>query len=283
MRPAHVIEIETPKKYLLNGLWFGPEKPKTAIIWVHGLASSAFSKLSIVEKLVGDDTGVMTFNNRGHDTVTRVLRLKGKKTDKILAGGAHEVFTDCFDDIQGAVDFARKQGAKKIFLAGHSTGSQKSAYFASKKGKEIDGIILLAPMSDYAGAVHTDAAGVKKGVAAARKLVAAGKEHAIVPGSWADAQRYLSLNTEESLEEIFSYAFPKKTPKTYRAVKTPLLVLLPEDDEYRDRPMKEIATWFETQQRSKRFVLRIFKGADHSFSGHEVAAAKAIREWISAN
>jgi alpha-beta hydrolase superfamily lysophospholipase len=285
MRPAHVIEIATPKKFLLNGLWFGPTKPKTTIIWIHGLASSAFSKLGIVEKLVNANTAVMTFNNRGAATVTRVRKLNPKKKggmEYVLAGGAHEVFTESIDDIQGAVDFARKQGAKKIFLAGHSTGSQKSAYFASKKGSVIDGIILLAPMSDYASAVHADAAGVKKGVTAARKLVAAGKESEIVPGSWTDAQRYLSLNTEESIEEIFSYAFPKKAPKTYRAVKVPLLVLLPEEDEYRDRPMAEIAAWFEAEQRSKRFALRIFKGTDHSFSGEESAVAKAITEWISA-
>jgi alpha-beta hydrolase superfamily lysophospholipase len=283
MRPAYVVEIVTPKKFLLNGLWFGSKKPKTAIIWVHGLASSAFSKIGIVENLIDKDTAVLTFNNRGHDAVTRALQLTGKKkTKKILAGGAHEVFTDCIDDIEGAVNFAKKQGAKKIFLAGHSTGAQKSAYFAAKKQKGVSGIILLAPMSDYAGAVHADAAAVARGARAARKLVAAGKKHAIVPLWWMDAQRFLSLHTPESVEEIFSYANPTKKPRTYQSVKVPLLVLLPEEDEYRDRPMDEIAAWFKTFQRSRRFSVNVFPDADHGFSGFEKEVAQTITQWISA-
>ena len=283
MRPTHVVEIVTPKKFLLNGLWFGPKKPKNAIIWIHGLGSSAFSKLDIAEKIADTNTTVLTFNNRGHDTVTRVLQLSGKKkTKKILAGAAHEVFTDCVDDIQGAIACAKKQGAKRIYLAGHSTGSQKSAYFAAKRSKDVDGIILLAPMSDYAGAVHVDANAVTRGASAARKLVKAGKEHIIVPGWWMDAQRFLSLHTPDSVEEIFSYANPGKKPTTYQSVKVPLLVLLPEEDEYRDRPMDEIAAWFKLYQRSRSFAISIFPKAEHSFPGFESEVAQTIKQWISA-
>lgn len=284
MRSTNIIEIQTPKKFLLNGFWFGPKNPSTAIIWIHGLASSAFSKLGIVEKLVGRDTAVITFNNRGSATVNRTRKINPKKKggmEYVLSGGAHEVFTESIDDIQGAIDFARKQGAKKIFLAGHSTGAQKSAYFAAKKGKSVSGIILLAPMSDYAGAVKEDAKALKDGVKAARMLVAAGKGTTIVPGWWTDAQRFLSLYNGESAEEVFPYAFLGRVPTTYRAVKVPMLVLLPEEDEYRDRPMREIAAWFAKEQRSKRFGIEIFKGADHSFTGKEMAVAKTIREWIS--
>ncbi len=281
MRPAHVVEIITPHKVLLNGLWFGAKKPKTAIIWIHGLASSAFSKLNIVEKLVDENTAVVTFNNRGHDAVTRVLQLRGdKKAKRVLAGAAHEVFTDCLDDIQGAITIAKKQGAKKIYLAGHSTGAQKSAYFAAKVGKGIDGIILLAPMSDYACAIHTDTPAVVKGVRLARKLIAQGKKQTIVPGWWMDAQRFLSLHTPESLEEIFSYANPGKKPRIYQSVKVPLLVLLPEEDEYRDRPMSEIAAWFKEHQKSRRFNVAIVAKADHSFSGFESHVSHIIKMWI---
>jgi len=56
MHSCEPIEIVTPKKVLLNGLWFGVRKPKSVIIWVHGLGSSAFSKLDIVRKLVDKNT-----------------------------------------------------------------------------------------------------------------------------------------------------------------------------------------------------------------------------------
>ncbi len=126
MRPCHVVEIVTPKRYLLNGLWFGPKKPKRVIIWIHGLGSSAFTKLYIVDKLVDKNTVVITFNNRGHDKVSSTSSSgRGKH---LRGGAAHEVFTDCVDDIEGAIRFAKRAGARSIVLAGHSTGGQKSAY-----------------------------------------------------------------------------------------------------------------------------------------------------------
>ena len=70
MQPCHVVEIETPKKVRLNGLWFGPKRPKRAILWVHGLGSSAFSKIGIFDYLIDKDTAVLAFNNRGHDKVS---------------------------------------------------------------------------------------------------------------------------------------------------------------------------------------------------------------------
>src|SRR3989344_2508506 len=151
MTPCHVVGILTPKKYFLRGLWFGPRRPKRAIVWVHGLGSSMFSKLSIVEKLVDPQTAVLVFNNRGHDKVSRLARADEKKIGKTLLGGAaHEIFTDSADDIQGAINFAKRQGAKEIFLVGHSTGCQKSIYWASrKKRRSVKGIALLGPVSDW--------------------------------------------------------------------------------------------------------------------------------------
>src|SRR3989338_10849106 len=134
MRECRVAEIVTPKRVLLNGLWFGAKRPNRVIIWVHGLGSSVFSKLGIVEKLVDKNTAVISFNNRGHDKVSRIARVGEKRIGKtILGGGAHEVFTDCVDDIQGAINFVRRAGVKNIYLAGHSTGCQKSIYWAGKK------------------------------------------------------------------------------------------------------------------------------------------------------
>src|SRR5258708_1138155 len=129
MRLCHVIEIVTPKKVHLNGLWFGPKRPKRAVLWVHGLGSSTFSKLSIFDNLIDKSTAVLPFNNRGHDKVSSTSTGRSKR---IRGGAAHEVFTECVDDIEGAINFAKKNGVKEIYLAGHSTGCQKSAYWAVK-------------------------------------------------------------------------------------------------------------------------------------------------------
>src|ERR1700722_3607606 len=154
MTPAYVVQITTPKKYVLNGLWFGPKKPKRVVIWVHGLGSSMFSKLNLIRAIVDPHTAVLAFNNRGFERVAQIRRTADSKSKRLLAGAAHERFVDCVDDIQGAVNFVRKRKVKSIYLAGHSTGCQKSIYWASKKGKNVKGIILLAPVSDYAGALQ---------------------------------------------------------------------------------------------------------------------------------
>ncbi len=287
IRSCNVVEIVTPKKVLLNGLWFGPLKPRRAIIWVHGLGNSAFSKLGIVEKLVDKKIAVIVFNNRGHDKVNRIVHAEEGKIGKtILGGSAHEVFTDCVDDIQGVINFVKRSGVKNIYLAGHSTGCQKSIYWASrKKGKGVKGIILLAPISDYSAETYLK--GKKKiarAAAAARALLANKKPHSLLPEAlWPepiDAQRFLSLYTPDSAEEMFTYAQPLKTPRLLQSVKLPILAVFAGNDEFADRPAKKIAEWFERNTGANLQTLIVAR-AIHSFRGREIPVAYAIRKWIN--
>lgn len=291
MTPANVITIETPKKVLLNGLWFGPsfakaskgrpEKAKRVIVWVHGLSSTVFSKHEIMHLLTDNDTAVLAFNNRGHDKITRIVQ-KGKK---ILAGGAHEVFTDCVDDIQGAVNFAKKHGAKEIFLAGHSTGSQKIVYYTSRKpDRAVKGLVLMVPLSDYAGMKkELGQARLSRAEKIARQLVWTKKPHELLPASlWPmvdDAQRFLSLYTPDSMEQsIFSY-FNSKPSRVFRSIKLPLLGVFAGADEYADRPAEDIAAWFNTEARAP-LRTEIIAESGHGFSGHEAGLTAVIRAWL---
>lgn len=282
MIPCHVVEIETPKKVRLNGLWFGTKKPARVIVWVHGLGSSAFSRQGIIALLAKGDTAVLAFNNRGSGVISRFS--KGKK--QYEGGAAHEEFAECVDDIDGALAFARAQGAKKVFLAGHSTGCQKSVYYAAKrKGKGIAGIALLAPIADYAGLGTEERALVPKATKAAQALIAAGKSHDLLPADlWPtpiDAQRFLSLYTPDSVEQsIFSYFDAAKTPRVLRSIMTPLLVLLAEKDEYADRPAEEIALWFDEHTRAP-LAMSVISVVEHGFKGGEQSVASTIKKWIS--
>lgn len=284
-----MIEIVTPKKFVLNGLWFGAKRPKRVIIWVHGLGSSAFSMSHVVQLLADKETAVITFNNRGHDMTSRLARAD-KKKKPIVAGKAHEVFIDCPDDIQGAVNFVRKVGVKEIYLAGHSTGCQKSIYWANRKGggNGVKGIILLAPVSDYAAAVKGQGKRrLARATAVARALVKRGEKHELLPAHlWnetLDAQRFLSLYTPDSTEEIFSYAQPKKNPRILKSVRVPILVLLAEKDEFGDRPAHKIAEWFNANIRHPMSNIEILQSASHSFYGAETKVVTTIKKWISAS
>lgn len=286
MIPCNVVEIVTPKKYILNGLWFGPVRPKRCVVWVHGLGSSMFSKLKIADHLIDGKTAVLVFNNRGHDKVAH-LPYKSRSFKKaIRAGAAHERFTDCADDIQGAVNFVRRQGAKNVFLAGHSTGCQKSVYWARKKGRGVKGIILLGPMSDYSALrIEYDKKKIIRALSYAHKEVRRGKGTEMLPSEvwgwpWiADAQRFISLYAGKGPEEIFTYWDAKKNPRVLKSIRIPILVLLAGREEFSDIPARQLAAWFENNsQRGKAVVIPRVK---HSFRGGEKAVAREIRRFIT--
>ncbi|MDE3170304.1 MAG: alpha/beta fold hydrolase, partial [Acidobacteriota bacterium] len=181
----------------------------------------------------------------------------------------------------------RRRGANRIYLVGHSTGCQKIAYYLGRRGnrRHVTGAVLLCPISDYASATYEDERRRKKAESAARKLVRQGKPSELLPArAWRgpiDAQRFLSLYTPDSEEEIFTYAQPRKIPHALRRVKSPALVVFAGDDEYRDRATEEIAGWFCKNLRSNRSEIQIVPGALHSFSGQEAAVARIIRGWIA--
>lgn len=288
MRPCHAVEITTPKKFVLNGLWFGPKRPKRAIVFVHGLGGSVFSMGDTIAALADTTTAVLAFNNRGHDVVSGLKKagpFKRVWNQRRYAGSAHEVFTDCIDDIQGAVNFARRTGVRSIYLAGHSTGCQKSVYWAHKKGSGVKGVILLAPVSDYAGALHRHGKKKLERIASiARRMVREGKAHELLPRSlWPeepdDAQRFLSLYTPESVEEIFPYVQEKRVPRLLRAVRIPTLVVWAGKDEYAERPAEEVVAWFGKHLRGKHRVV-IIPRVPHRFTGGEKALAGAIRDFM---
>ncbi|PIR82147.1 hypothetical protein COU20_03960 [Candidatus Kaiserbacteria bacterium CG10_big_fil_rev_8_21_14_0_10_59_10] len=287
MPVSYRIRIATPKKYLLDGLWFGAKKPRRIIVWVHGLSSSAFSQSHMVSALADERTAVVTFNNRGFEKVAK-LRRAGELRSKQV-GGAHEVFTECVDDIQGAVNFARRAGAKDIYLVGHSTGCQKSAYWAYRKagGRGVKGIVLLAPVADYeAGLKMYGKARIEKAIRAARALVRRGKARELLPQSvWPetlDAQRFLSLNLPDSVEQsIFSYFEPHRASRVLRGVKVPLFAAVAEKDEYAITPAQDIVAWLRKESRARRLETLVVRGASHGFRGHERSLARAIKRFIA--
>lgn len=280
------VRFSTPKKFQLDGLWFFVPKSKQAIIFIHGLGGTMFWP-SLVYKLADSRTSVLTFSNRGHDKISSLRRVDKKgKTTKILAGSTHEVFTDCVDDIQGAVDFCKKQGFKKIILVGHSTGCQKSIYYLSKakNQKQVAKVVLLCPISDYADAITFNKKKIKKVEVMARKLMKAGKGHQLLPPDiWSqlhDAQRFLSLFTPDSKEEIFCYATPSRRPVALQKVAVPLLLIFGEKDEYLDRPLSKIIEWFETRLSDQDIAIKVIKGANHGFAKREKLVINNIRSWL---
>ncbi len=282
---SQIVEFVTPEKVLLTGLHIGNKKSKTCYIFIHGLGGNVFSSRELAQLLVDDSSSVLLFNNRGHDLICRMKKIdkrKKKGTTSFLGGAAHEVFTECVDDIAGAVQFAKTQGAQNIILVGHSTGSQKAIYYLSKKGNQqkIQGVVLLSALSDFAGILkQLDVHDYKNLLKISEALVMQGTPHQLLPTTiWpqlADAQRFLSLATPMSEEEIFSY-YDHKKKSVFSRVTIPMLVLFGSNDEYRDRPISKIIQWFDTHQNSRYYHSRSIKDGTHGFDGKEKEVAKVI-------
>jgi alpha-beta hydrolase superfamily lysophospholipase len=286
---AKVIKIVTPKNIALHGFIFGPKRAKTIYIFFHGLSGNLFSRIKLVEKMAVDGAAAMVFDNRGHGLINKFRKINPKNPEEyetVVIGQVHEVFEDCVDDIDGTIKVALEQGYKKIILVGHSTGCNKISYYLSKKSPAaVEGAVLLAPMSDYADTKKfTDPKVLAKATLAARNLVKAGKPHELLPKNlWpnlVDAQRFLSLFTPESKEEIFSYAVPTKKPSVMLKIQKPLLVILAGEDQFTDRPMIEIFTWFKKVLANQAAEVLMIKKSLHSFSGHETKMKKIIFDWM---
>lgn len=288
MQQCSVVSFITPDQYQLNGLLFGEDTAKQGFILVHGLGSSAFAQHDSLLPLVDSNTLALFFNSRGHDKIGNVRKLlpdteKGYHTQGI--GEAHEVFSDCADDIQGAVDFLAAKGVADIYLVGHSTGCQKSVYYASQRSKNIKGIVLLCPLSDYAYArANESKETLAKATAYAQKLVAEGRPHELLPldisEDLLDAQRYLSLYTPDSIEEIFSYSQDGKVPTAFQSITIPMLAVFAEKDEFADRPAREIAAWFEAHAQAP-LTTSIVADSFHNLREHGDEVAATIQKWTS--
>ena len=286
------IKFTSTDGLVLDGLAVGKSTSSTVFIFIHGFSSSLFAGIPLAKTMSDQGSQVILFNNRGHDFIAKLKKVdksakKGYKTQ--LIGSSHEIFTDCVFDIEGAMKFVYDRGVSNIFLVGHSTGCQKVVYATTRLPQYasiVKGIILLAPVSDHAGELaHEGAQKVKNALEYAKNMVQKGRSHDIMPAEvWhklVDAQRFLSLNDPESLEEIFSYSQPKKEAATLGSLKVPVLAILGDDDEHLDRPASMIADWLRKELGSLATV-RIISGGNHNFTNLESALASSIHEWVNA-
>lgn len=283
-----IVDIVTPDHLQLRGLWAGVSNATTVYIFVHGLSSDVFAG-RIIHELVSDSVAVLSFSNRGSGVISRLKKLNPnipKGYESVNGGMALEVFEECIHDIEGAVQLAKERGAQNVYLVGHSTGCQKSVYYLgmTKNTQNITGVVLLAPLSDYATiALLDDRREYDAALAYAKKEVLEGRSDSLLqsdiwPPELISAQRFISLYTPESEEEIFTYASGKE-PKTFRSVKVPILAIFAGADEYGDRPAMELASWFAEHSASANFTSTVVENSLHNFKGFEKEVCSPIAAW----
>lgn len=279
MIPVLLTRIKTSDGITLEGIVVPPKKKgRIALIWLHGL-TSRFSHGQDLIRALSDLTrkngiAYFKFNTRGHEIVSR-------GTKKKLIGGAFEKFEECVRDIDAMIRFAKKLGYKKIILAGHSTGANKTLYYQyKKKNPAVKGIILAGAISDMSAWKTKDAKKMSRAIRIARQTK---EKDALLPQEYGiySAARYLSLFEAGHAEDVFPYHNPNANWKELKSVRVAVAVIIGSEDEHRDRPVKNIMEAFRKNAISvKSFSGIIIKGANHGFQKHEQELAREIIQWI---
>lgn len=292
MIPVYLSAIRTKDGIGLEGLVVPPKKKgKLALIWLHGLTSRFSSGQELIRELSSltqkNAIAYFKFNTRGHDIVSR-----GPK--KKFIGGAFEKFEECIRDIDAMIRFAKKLGYKKIILAGHSTGANKTLYYQyKKKNPAVKGIILAGAISDMSAWMTGNTKKMSRAIKIAKRAKA---KDTLLPKKYGiySAGRYLSLFEAGHAEDVFPYHNPRASWKELKSVRVPVAVIIGSKDQHLDRPAKNLIEIFRKNAQSthqsfakqnlggqaKSFSGIMIKGANHGFQKHEQELAREIMKWI---
>lgn len=133
------VNFEGKEGLNLHGWWFpaaqtGEEKIKANILFLHGNGENISTHAGLVYWLTKHQYNVFIFDYRGY----------GKSQGVITLSGA-------LDDINSARVYVdgRNQKNKKLFVLGHSMGASMGIYNLATYPKQVDGIVLVSPFSEY--------------------------------------------------------------------------------------------------------------------------------------
>ncbi len=133
-----IIEVETKQKNILYGCLYGEQFSDTCLIVTNGTGGNVFENRflrELGEYLQSKNISYIYAHNSG---AFQMMDNYGLSFEK---------FDNCVDDISAFVDFATRQGYKKIILGGHSLGCNKVIYYMSQvKPNNIQKLILISPV-----------------------------------------------------------------------------------------------------------------------------------------
>lgn len=289
MKPCLVAEIQTSDGFIHQGMYVCPKKPgKRALLWIHGLTSNFYSASKRIEELVTlcdkSGMGFASFNNRGHDMLASAHRVdlsRASGYSYTTVGSGVENFEQSIYDIDAAISFLVSKGFTEVVLVGSSTGANKACYYcATQKNPSVKGLVLLSPLSDRLVAkisfLKLLYLKLLKACGLGEKLLT---NRSYFPGT---VNRFLSLISPKSVEDIFDYGDPEPRLERFSRILQPVLVIFGGEDTLADRDIAIIKKQFDSHQKSLNYKSIIIPNANHGFDGKEKILAKHIIEWINA-
>jgi pimeloyl-ACP methyl ester carboxylesterase len=262
------LPLRNKKARPLDGFWLpGARKHPRLLIFVHGMGGNFYrsmfrKQLMLHAQPAGFD--MLLFNNRGAEKDVAI-----------------EHFHDCLEDLDAALAFAKRKDYRSVALIGQSTGCQKIAYHqALRKNPLVKAIILAAIGDDLAISRRDLGKDHARWIAWAKQLVKTGKGETILPKcNNFSARRFLSVADTKNIEaRLFDFSGPMTH---YRRLTLPVLALLPEKEQYACIPVPEMEKILRRKSQSRAFASITIPDADHSFTGCEISASRAVFGWLA--
>jgi pimeloyl-ACP methyl ester carboxylesterase len=276
----------------LQGLYYEPTNlSNSGVIHIHGLAGN-FYENHFIDKLAKYYTEIgysfLTFNNRGHDYISDLLQIKSGDFNTVQGGGAYENFNKCIEDIDAGLKFFNEKQINKIILQGHSSGTNKIAFYHYKKRpSQIIGTILISPIDDK-GILLDDIGRAKfeELFTLAKGMIKNGKEEKLMPeGSFysypMSAKGFYEYFKENSEHDIFRYRNPNDEFEILSGIKEHLLVIFGNDGEYVLGDIDETLKLLKEKAiNAKSFTGKVVDGAPHNYLSFENKLALTINYWL---
>lgn len=278
VRINSIDEIEQP------GILYSPnESTDKIVIHVHGLNGNFYENrfLDIIAKSYTDKNyAFLTFNNRGRDFITELLKGDGFT----IIGGSLERFKDCILDIDGVVNWVKEKGYKEIILEGHSYGCNKVLYYYNhKKDDSIKKIVLLAPCDiPSEGKKFLSAEEYKIAKEESTRLVQADKENELIDfsvmanGKIAAGTYYNDFLPSGENDFIRYVDGINGISEVLNSIDIPTLVIFGDIDEcVLTQPIDVVKEYLKNNLSNCN--IQIIDGADHSYTGRYEELRKVIK------
>jgi pimeloyl-ACP methyl ester carboxylesterase len=279
-----IVKVITADHLELHGLLAEAGGERNAIlINIHGTSSSFYCEdYARVFAEEFPPVGVTTLftNNRGSHVMEAWQN----------TGAALEMFEDCIQDLDAWVLYALDGGYRKIFLQGHSLGTEKVVYYMShgKLAGRVAAVILLGVSDSFGNQARIAQTFPADPMEEARRLAAGGKSEQFLTSVWRvhgggipkSAASYLNFFSPGS---ELSKALPLRASGDllhYRNIRVPILVLVGEHDPFTCLPVPKALRLLEKENRQTR--AKIISGTDHDFSGKEKELFERVKEFVGA-
>lgn len=281
-----IVNTTTSDGLLLHGLLTEPEhQSDTIIIHIHGTSGSFYWNSfypHLTQNAVSLGFAYLATNNRG----SSIYELE---KGFVPHGAALEHFEDCLLDIDAWIEYALSKGYKKFILEGHSFGTEKVVYYATKGAHKdlVTAIILLGFSDSYATQTRYPKEAQKEYMQEARQLLRDRKPtqllsdlHAQAGGAIpVSATTYVNFFTPGS---ELSKTLPLRNGKElllFRNIQVPILAVIGDtDDEYTHIPIHDAMALL--QKENPRTESYQINNSSHGFDGKETELATIIADFL---